>query len=90
LITPFSAFECTPPQESLPSSSLVEQMMLYGSYPEVINHPTHAVSFLKKLASDYLYKDILALESIKKPEQLLHLLQLLARQIGNEVSYTEI
>jgi predicted AAA+ superfamily ATPase len=45
---------------------------------------------LNALAGSYLYRDILMYESIRNPYQLLELLQLLALQIGSEVSYTEI
>jgi hypothetical protein len=45
---------------------------------------------LEALASDYLYKDILQFEGIKKSDMLSKLLQLLALQLGNEVSYEEL
>ncbi|MDD3526103.1 MAG: DUF4143 domain-containing protein, partial [Bacteroidales bacterium] len=38
----------------------------------------------------YLYKDILKFDQIKKPEKVTKLLQALAFQIGNEVSYHEL
>jgi predicted AAA+ superfamily ATPase len=37
-----------------------------------------------------IYKDILMLEQIKKPEKLLKLLQAIAFQTGNQVSYSEL
>nr|MDQ6890085.1 DUF4143 domain-containing protein [Bacteroidota bacterium] len=45
---------------------------------------------LQQLANSYLYKDILALASIRKPALLERLLQSLAVQVGNEVSYNEL
>jgi predicted AAA+ superfamily ATPase len=48
------------------------------------------VEVLKFLADSYLFKDVLMLDTIKKPEKLVKLLQALAFQIGSEVSYNEI
>lgn len=64
--------------------------LIFGSYPEVINSAGNEVEILKLLADSYLFKDILMLDSIKKPEKLIKLLQALAFQIGSEVSYNEI
>ena len=64
--------------------------LIYGSYPEVINNSGNEQQILKFLADSYLYKDLLMLDSIKKPEKLIKLLQALAFQIGSEVSYNEI
>jgi predicted AAA+ superfamily ATPase len=38
----------------------------------------------------YLYKDILALGIVKKPDVIYRLLQMLAYQVGSEVSYNEL
>jgi predicted AAA+ superfamily ATPase len=42
------------------------------------------------LTESYLYKDIFSLGLVKKPLQLEKLVQALALQIGNEVSYNEL
>lgn len=64
--------------------------MVFGAYPEVITAEGNEKEILKQLADSYLYKDILMWERIKKPDKLLKLLQALAFQIGNEVSYHEL
>jgi uncharacterized protein len=64
--------------------------LVYGCYPDVIMNAGNEQEILKFLADSYLYKDILMLDSIKKPEKLVILLQALALQIGSEVSYNEI
>ncbi len=69
---------------------LLENRMLYGYYPDVINNPNEAKSIIKSLADSYLYKDVLIWENIKKPEKLERLIQALAFQIGSEVSYNEL
>lgn len=67
-----------------------EQRIIYGMYPDVINHPGKEKEILRELTGSYLYKDILALTGIRKPELLERLLQALALQVGSEVSYTEL
>jgi predicted AAA+ superfamily ATPase len=64
--------------------------LVFGSYPEVINNEGGEIEVLKFLADSYLFKDILMLDTIKKPEKLIKLLQALAFQIGSEISYNEI
>ena len=64
--------------------------MIYGYYPEIVTNPGDERATLKELTDSYLYKDILTLESIKKPDKLTRLLKALALQIGSQVSYNEI
>lgn len=68
----------------------LEIRIIYGMYPDVINRIGEETEVLKQLGDSYLYKDILAFSTIRKPEILEKLLQALALQIGNEVSYNEL
>ena len=68
----------------------LELRMVYGMYPDVINHLGNEYEILKNLVSSYLYKDILALAGIRKSNVLEKILQALAWQVGSEVSYNEI
>jgi len=68
----------------------LEEFLVTGMYPEVVTNPENAKEILNNLAGSYLYKDILELAGIRKPEILLKLLQALAWQVGNEVSYNEL
>lgn len=68
----------------------LELRLLYGMYPDVLNHFGEEVEILKNLTSSYLYKDILAMSAIRKPEVLEKILQALAYQVGSEVSYNEV
>ena len=70
----------------LKSEQQLENRLLYGFYPEVLNHPGEEKQILKQLVSSYLYRDILAFSDIRKPEVIENLLQALAIQIGNEVN----
>ena len=69
---------------------LINHRLLYGYYPDVVNNPGDEKQILKQLTDSYLYKDILMLENVKKPEKLVKLLQALAYQVGNQVSYNEL
>ncbi len=68
----------------------LSERLVYGYYPEVVNNPGAEREVLSQLADSFLYKDILMWERIKKPEKLTRLLQALAFQMGNEVSYHEL
>ena len=47
-------------------------------------------TYLKELVASCLFKDILQLEGIRHPDKLLRLLQLVAFQVGREVSVSEL
>lgn len=68
----------------------IPDRLVYGSYPEIVNHPGEEQARLTQLMDSFLYKDILMWERIQKPEKLTRLLQALAYQLGNEVSYQEL
>jgi predicted AAA+ superfamily ATPase len=70
----------------------LESRLIYGSYPEVVTmrDNTRRREYLLEIISSYLFKDILALEGIRYANKLVRLLQLLAFQIGKEVSLTEL
>jgi predicted AAA+ superfamily ATPase len=74
----------------LTEKRLLESRLIYGYYPEVINHPEDEKVIIKSIADSYLYKDILTWERIQKPEKLERLIQALAFQVGGEVSYNEL
>jgi predicted AAA+ superfamily ATPase len=74
----------------LESDSQLEERLVYGMYPDVINQRHDAREILKQLTSSYLYKDILSISGIKKPDLLVKLLKALALQLGSEVSYNEL
>ena len=70
----------------------LESRLVYGSYPEVvlINDDRAREQYLKEIVASYLYKDVLELDGIRHSAKISRLLQLLAFQIGKEVSYTEL
>jgi len=70
----------------------LESRLIYGSYPEVVTTRDNAKreDYLREIISSYLLKDILQLEGIRYADKLVRLLQLLAFQLGSEVSITEL
>lgn len=68
----------------------LEERLIYGMYPDVINNRTEGREVLNQLTSSYLYKDVLSVIGIRKPEILEKLLKALALQLGSEVSYNEL
>ncbi|WP_363331088.1 ATP-binding protein [Cecembia sp.] len=68
----------------------LEHRMIYGYYPEIVSKSGEEKELLKLLAGSYLYKDLLMLESIKKPLLLEQILKALALQLGNEVNFHEL
>ena len=69
---------------------LIPHRLVYGFYPDVVNHKGNEKEILKQLSNSYLYKDLLMMDQIKKPSALVKLLQALALQIGSQVSYHEL
>ncbi len=64
--------------------------LIYGYYPDVVTSPGDEREVLKQITDSYLYKDILEWERVKKSDKLVRLLQLLAFQVGSEVSLNEL
>lgn len=69
---------------------LLPHRLVYGYYPEIVMNTGQEKELLKQLTDSYLYKDILMLESVKKSDKLLKLLQALAFQVGSQVSANEL
>jgi predicted AAA+ superfamily ATPase len=70
----------------------LETLLLYGSYPDILTseNQLNKIRDLNELTSAYLYKDILEIATLKYPKKIRDLLQLLAYQIGSEVSLSEL
>jgi uncharacterized protein len=88
---PLSFVEMSAHHGVFQEKSLLEQRMIYGYYPEVVQSDTHeAINILSDLSEGLMYKDLLHLDQIKKPSLLVKLLQALALQLGSEVRYSEV
>ena len=75
----------------LPSEEkLLEERLIFGSYPAVISDIDNAEEHLKILADDAIFTNLKAGERINKKEDLMKVLQYLAFHLGEHLSYNEI
>ena len=89
---PLSVSELYPDKNLLKISKELEMLLIYGSYPEVINAKgvSDKEDVLRELNSSYLYKDVFEFQEIKNFSILTSLLKALALQVGSGVSYNEL
>lgn len=88
---PFSLAELKNYYSEIEFNRILENRMVFGMYPGVIFESDKGKSeSLRELAKSYVYKDALEYQGIKNSEVVEKLLQALALQVGNEVSYNEI
>lgn len=90
MLLPFSYIELVQATDFVTEERCLTQRLIYGSYPEVINQPNHAEEHLKLLTDSYLYKDLFALEEVKKPLLFEKIVKALALQVGSEVNFSEL
>ncbi len=86
----FSISEIAKIRNTLEILRTLDTRLIYGSYPDVINHPGNEKEILLELVSDYLYKDVFSLKDVRKPDILEKITKALALQTGSQVSYREI
>lgn len=87
---PISTAELLSNNGLLQTRQMLEPRLIYGSYPDVINHAGEAKELLMNIADNYLYKDLLSFDEIRRPLLLEKILIALALQLGSEVSYNEV
>jgi predicted AAA+ superfamily ATPase len=89
---PFSQSELSQQENTIETYMRLETRLVFGTYPEVtlMDGASEKQEYLDELLRSYLLKDILTLEQIRNSSKLLKLLQLLAYQIGKEVSLEEL
>jgi predicted AAA+ superfamily ATPase len=89
---PVGLYELAEQQTFIEVDSQLDNFLRFGMYPELFSRETAEAKteLLTDLASAYLYKDILELTSIRHSSKIVQLLQLLAFQIGSEVSMDEL
>jgi hypothetical protein len=70
----------------------LERWLLWGGYPAVVTAESAAERevMLGELVGSYLYRDILELDGVRRSDRIVDLLRLLAFQIGQEVSLSEL
>ena len=89
---PLAQMEIAAVENQAQTASNLESRLIYGSYPEVVlcADNRHREQYLKELVASYLYKDILELDGVRHSAKIGQLLQLLAFQVGKEVSSSEL
>ncbi len=87
---PISTQELMQSQGLLGVKQSFENRLIYGSYPDILNHESDAKELLQNLSNSYLYKDLLHLEQVRRPALLSKLLTALALQVTSEVSFNEL
>lgn len=90
VLLPFSYAELVHETDFITEERSLEQRIIYGSYPEIINDPVNAEEHLKLLTDSYLYKDLFTLEDVKKPLLFEKIVKALALQVGSEVNFSEL
>ena len=87
-LLPISQRELSATENAHETAARLDQRLIFGAYPEVVTAAgdTQRAAYLRELAGAYLFRDILEIEGIRHSEKLLRLLQLLAFQLGHDVS----
>lgn len=89
---PISQGELAQTHTSHELNTHVEERLVFGSYPEIFSKVgiQDRMLYLQNLTSTYLYKDLLEFGDIRNSTKIQDLLKLLAYQIGDQVSLTEL
>jgi uncharacterized protein len=89
---PISLLELTDKETTYEIDKQIDDYLIYGMYPNIINYDSYdkKKSRLLEIKDAYLIKDILTFQRIKGSEIIINLLKLIAFQIGNQVSTSEL
>ncbi len=99
ILYPIAQLELTSLYNNYELKEKLNEWLVFGTYPEaitVVNENTlltdkqEKIKILEELVHSYLLKDILEIERVKGSKVLLDLLRLIAFQVGNEVSFSEL
>lgn len=89
---PISYGELSDENNAFELNQRLDNALVYGAYPETIAIPSleEKKEYLNRLCSSYLFKDVLQIAQVRNSLKLRQLLKLLAYQIGNQVSLSEL
>jgi predicted AAA+ superfamily ATPase len=68
----------------------LEQRIIFGNYPSVVADPESAETFLNQLVKDAIFTQLNPNERINKGPKLMKMLQILAFEIGQAISYNDV
>jgi uncharacterized protein len=79
-------------EDFITTKGLLDHRLIFGSYPQVLvaGKDTERIAILKSIRDGYLLKDILEMDNQKDSLFVLNLLRLIAFQIGNDISFSEL
>ena len=84
---PFSLKELAQHTSWIEVKRRMNDFLIYGCCPAVVNEPQHAQEYLFDFADAVLYKDLFKLAEMRKPTELTKLVKYLAHNVGSEVKY---
>lgn len=89
---PLSQEEMGSTHNSFELKQLLDDFLVFGSYPEVLTQSNRNDRFevLREIGESYLMKDIIEIGQIRHIQKAYQMLKLLAFQIGSEVSIHEL
>lgn len=89
---PLAQTELGPLENHVETGARLATRLVYGGYPDVVTAGDDRTrqELLIELVNAYLFKDILQVEGLRRADKLSRLLQLLAMQIGAQISVQEL
>ncbi len=91
LMLPLSLLELSDKHDLLILDERLPDFLRFGTYPDIVDrNEDQQIQLLDELSSDYLFRDILQFENIRRSDTLVKMLKAIALQLGNELSYREL
>ena len=91
ILYPLSVTELQSSFGKIKTDEMLDNILRFGLYPDIVlRGEKQKITLLDELATDYLFRDVLRFENLRKSDLLFNLLKALALQLGNEVSMREL
>jgi len=89
---PLAQMEFALEEDYLTTRTKLEERLIFGAYPELEEHEdwNEKIEYLNGIINNYLLRDILEFNGIKKSDKIMDLLRLIAFQVGKEVNIEEL
>jgi predicted AAA+ superfamily ATPase len=89
-ILPTTFYELAQKNTLPEEEKLLEKRLIYGNYPEVTENLEHAELMLREMVQEVIFTNLGVTDRINKGDKLLRMLQIIAFNIGEPISYNEI
>ena len=91
IMYPLSIGELGGEYDGIQLKEKLEELLVFGSYPDIVSRPLiQKPALLDELTGDYLFRDVLRFDNVRRPDILVNLLKAIALQLSNEVSFREL